>query len=208
MRTLFFTLIFISLNISCTGQEGKPCFRDVLISRYKSMLPQEVCIPEGYIIDEIFDSTDVNGDRLNEFIFSWRKKNFEDGDTLFISFYMHFKNDKYQFFKTLKNLFPINFKRYDFEYNVEDKTLNEVWNKYNGMNPFVSLDIRNDFIILKILCSVGDGYVFYYQYDISKNNWLLRKVEKWNDNSGELIITEIKNRTQTIDEFSYFDYMY
>lgn len=211
MRKIIILLIIFLLDLfSCNGQSDTSCFKEVLDNSYKKILPQEICIPNGYIIDEIYDSTDVNQDGLKEFIFSWRKKEINDGDTIFVSFYKHLPNGKYQHFKTLSNLFPVYFKNYHTSYEVKDKTLFDIWFKYNGMYPFLNLEIKDRNIILKILCAAREGYNLFYQFDNKINNWVLVKREKWVELPEEIKIKDIglPNEKLFIDEFSYFDYMY
>lgn len=208
-KVLFLLLMFLSV-CSCKGQSNNPCFKDVLVDRYKKILPQEICIPKGYIIDEIYDSTDINQDGLRDFIFSWRKTDINDGDTIFVSFYKHLSDGTYKYYKTLNNLFPVYFKDYNMSYKITDKALFDIWIKYNGMYPFLNLEITDRDIILKILCAAGEGYNLFYQFDNKIDNWILIKREKWMELPEEIRIKEIAipSGKLTIDQFNYSDYMY
>jgi hypothetical protein len=204
----FYILYLLLCAISCKAQVNE-CNKDVLATKNKVLIPLAVCIPKGYIIDEIHDSTDVNNDGLKEFIFSWRKKQISDGDTIFVSFYNK-TNAGYALLKTLNNLFPITFEKYEMSYKITDEKLASIFSQYNGVFPLLNLEIIGSEINIKIIAAVGEGYNVYYQFNVSQNNWVLTKVEKWTEVDEEVTVSEIaiSDKGQVIDRFNYLDYMY
>jgi hypothetical protein len=205
-RIYLITLIFLA--IECGAQVR--CNKEVLVKRYSSLIPKEVCIPKGHVIDEILHSTDVDFDGKNEFLFSWHKKELSDGDTIFISVYKKVDENKHTLIKTFNNVFPINFKKYELSYEVKDKKLAEILNGYNGTYPFQKLDIELDNLTLKILSAAGEGYIFHYKYDANKRDWYLMFTEKWEDEGSQVNVQNLgfAKTSQSIDDFNYLKYMY
>jgi hypothetical protein len=195
--------------MSCKAQV-RDCNKDVLVKRDSPLVPMEVCIPNGYIIDEVYDSADVNDDGLKDFIFSWRKKQMIDGDTVFVSIYRKTHRGSHALLKTFKNLFPINFKSYEMSYRVEDEKLASIFNRYNGVFPFRGLEITGGEIRITIVAAVGEGYRVHYRFDVSRRTWILMRVVKWSEVGDKVEEEEVAvpKEVQVIDAFNYLDYMY
>jgi hypothetical protein len=204
----FYILYLLLCAMSCQAQV-RECNKDVLVAKNEARIPSAVCIPNGYIIDEIYDSTDVDNDGLKEFIFSWRKRHLSDGDTIFVSIYNK-TNAGYALLKTLNNLFPIHFEKYEMSYKIKDEKLASIFSQYNGLFPFRNLGIIGGEINIKIIAAVGEGYNVYYQFNVSQNNWALTRVEKWTEVGEKVTVAEfaIFDKRQVIDTFNYLDYMY
>ena len=54
-------------------------------------LPAEICLPEGYVINNV-SFTDSNKDGLEDIWITWHKEKFEIGDTTFVSVYFQSTN--------------------------------------------------------------------------------------------------------------------
>jgi hypothetical protein len=197
-------LWFISANTI-----AQDCNRSTLIKRLASTIPLDICIPNGFIIDEIYDSTDVDGDRLAEYIFSWRRDSLVNGDTIFVSIYHNEGNKKFTHLRTLPNLFPIYFHSYSILYNNFDRSLGPIFKKFNGWNPLQKLDILKSNITIQMERSAGEGLLFTYTY--RDNDWILTELNEWEEDALGTFTTKAANGDRintSITRFNYLDYTY
>lgn len=166
---LFLTASTIAQNIDCN--------RAVWIKQNAKNLPKEVCIPKGYLISNIYESTDINGDSLPDFIFKWRKPELQDGDTLYISIYLQNSDSTFSYFRTFNNLYPIYFKDYSRDYVPPKSALIALHKKYEGEDQFLELKFEQNLITLKIEYAAKEDLWVQYYYDKSKKDWLYQKAE-------------------------------
>ena len=185
------------------------CNQNIWNKRFAKNLPKEVCIPKGYIISYVYDDVDLNNDGLKDFIFKWRKTELLNGDTLFVTIYKQNPDKSFSPLKTIKNLYPIFFQRYDYDYIIQDSSMNELKGRYNGFYPFHELHFETNTIILKIETETGTGYSFYWKYNDKKKNWFMDNIIKWDNILPKYDGQSLDNidTSQSIDEFSYFDYL-
>jgi hypothetical protein len=201
--------ILLILLTQVMNSNGQPCNQQSLLNKQRNKIPSGVCIRSGHIIDEILDSVDVNGDGKFEFLVTWHLSQLRDGDTIYVSIFNKSSNGTYTNLKTFNNLFPINFKSYSLSYKVADQRFTEIHNAYNGMYPFRDLQFENSSISIKIMSAVNEGYILVYEFRPDRNNWYLKRKEKWAE-VDDRTVTELQSlvKSETIDQFSYLDYMY
>lgn len=199
-----FSLTFITFSVI-----AQDCHHATLIKGLASAIPVNFCIPNGYLIDEIYEPADVNGDELPEYIFSWRRTSLQDGDTIFVSFYQNNGRNRFSHMKTLANLFPIYFRNYKNSSSLNDSSLATLHEKYNGWNPLQDLQITDNKIVIKMERSAGEGLIFTFEY--ITNDWFLKELREWTEDRDRNLTSRIikaPNYGSSITKFGYFDYTY
>lgn len=206
---LFLELIVLTSNSQTTPEwnpnRGASSTHTVWVKQDEKKVPKGVCIPAGYIISEIFEPTDMNKDSLPDFIFKWRKSNLTDGDTLFVTIYIQNRDSSFSNFRTFKNLFPIYFERYDFDYIPKDEKLKTLHKKYLGNYQFLNISFQKGNIEISTKGDATSDLITTYTYDAGIKNWRYQKTIMYDfiantkenfDSSEEL--------GPTIDQFRYF----
>jgi hypothetical protein len=222
MKTMFLTgFILLNLIVRASAQstDSVYCNRDVWIKGMGENMPEEVCIPHGYVLSHEYESIDINDDGLEDYIFKWRHLKLSDGDTLFVSIYTQTIDSTYMFFRTFDNLYPIFFQSNTIE-EVKDKHLKELFDIYNG-DPLKTLTFDKDEIHISFYDYSGGlhaGIFLTYKYDKDKNDWFLKKQKDWHDiaddTDGTLIwmdaiYTDLgePESYQSINDFNYLDWI-
>lgn len=201
-------VIFVMTLINSVAQ--KPCNRRTVAKQYDAVLPREVCLPKGYIVAAVYDATDVDGDGLRDFIFSWQKEEMQDGDSSFVCIYKRVNDSTFVRMRVFNNLFPIYFRSYGMSYKAENKILMELHSKYGYKNPLEEFRFDGKEFILRIESATGEGNILHYEYDKSIDTWKLYKLEYWiSGYLGKMRIEAqpLPRSKLRIEEFDYFDYL-
>jgi len=169
-------VMLLQINSCVMAQTGN-CNRFVLLKQDAKRIPKDICIPSNYLISNIYESTDVNGDSLPDFIFKWRKPELQDGDTFYVTIYIQNPDSTFTNFRTFNNLYPIYFKDYSRDYISPNSALAALQKKYEGEDPFVELKFEGKLITLKIKYATKEDLWIQYSYDKSKKDWLYQKAE-------------------------------
>lgn len=172
------TIVFLFLYVHALYLSAE-CNRKVESLFDADRLPSEICLPEGYVINNV-SFTDSNKDGLEDIWITWHKEKFEIGDTTFVSVYFQSKDSSYSLNKTFSNIFPVWFGNYDYR-TIDVNSLPEKWKsifrKYSDMYEVSPLDLRyysieENLINLAVLYDAGSFLRIIYKYDVKKNNWL------------------------------------
>lgn len=181
------------------------CNRTLWIKQDEKKLPKEVCIPKGYLISNIYESTDVNGDGLSDFIFKWRKQELCDGDTFYITIYIQNPDSSFTNFRTFNNLYPINFKDYSMNYTPQDERLRSIHKKYMGEYLFLKLAIEKDIIQITRKGDATADLIITYRYDKDLKNWRYEKTVMYDFVANTKEPYDLSEELgPTIDNFTYF----
>lgn len=188
-KSLFIILaIFFSFNTVCAQNINCNSETNSFNKNELKLIPKEICLPKGYIIWSIGDSTDINGDGLKDFFMYWRKQELpKNGDTMYLSIYEQKKDKSFMLVRKFSNLDPIyGSKIYLREYIFQDQLFK-----------------------IKIEAAVREGGIFYYYYDNNIKNWVLKKQEYWiespDGNSTKIKSMEKPPKEITLDKFNYKD---
>jgi hypothetical protein len=171
-------------------------------------LPAEICLPEGYVINNVL-FTDSNKDGLEDIWITWHKEKFGIGDTTFVSVYFQSKDSTYSLNKTFSNIFPIWFGDYDYR-TIDENSMPEKWKsifkKYAYMyeiSPLRDYSIEKNLINLDVLYDAGSVIKIIYKYDVKKNNWFYFNSCVHYRSGDEEPIDLSKSVGPTIDDFDY-----
>ncbi len=167
--------IALCLNIASVAQIVD-CNRNVWFKGDEKKIPKEVCILKGdYRITQVYERGDINDDGLEDFIFDWNKNPLEDGDTIYVTIYTQNPDSTFSHFRTFDNLYPIYFKRYDFDYIPKNEKLRKLHKKYFGHYPFLGITFEKGDITLTVHSDATTDYITTYSYDKSLKNWRYKK---------------------------------
>ncbi len=202
-KIILFQLILL-LSATDVLAQAINCNRSVWVKDDEQKLPKEVCIPQGYLISTIYDTTDINGDGLSDFIFKWRRPHLQDGDTLFVSVYTQNKDGSFSNFHTFNNLFPIHFENYDSDYTLKNQSLKTIHTRYLGRNPFVDLLFLKGTIEITLKADAISNIIITYEYDKEIKNWRQKQTILYDfvANTRENY-NSAQEKGATIDFFSY-----
>jgi len=202
---LFQITVLLFSIISITIAQEVNCNRNTWIKQDETKLPKEVCIPKGYFISNIYESTDINDDGLLDFIFKWRRPELHDGDTLFVTIYTQNPDSTFSFFRTFSNLYPIYFNSYSLDYIPKDERLKSIHKKYQDQYPFLKLTFENNKITITRTEDAEANLIISYIYDPTINNWRYEKCEEYFFNINEKRQIDLSEKLgPTIDNFTYF----
>lgn len=204
------TIVFLFLYVHALYLSAE-CSRKVESLFDADRLPSEICLPEGYVINNV-SFTDSNKDGLEDIWITWHKEKFEIGDTTFVSVYFQSKDSSYSLNKTFSNIFPVWFGNYDYR-TIDVNSLPEKWKsifrKYSDMYEVSPLDLRyysieENLINLAVLYDAGSFLRIIYKYDVKKNNWLyFNSCIHISLTESETPIDLSKVVGPTIDDFDY-----
>lgn len=204
------TIVFLFLYVHALYLSAE-CNRKVESLFDAESLPSEICLPEGYVINNV-SFTDSNKDGLEDIWITWHKEKFEIGDTTFVSVYFQSKDSSYSLNKTFSNIFPVWFGNYDYR-TIDVNSLPEKWKsifrKYSDMYEVSPLDLRyysieENLINLAVLYDAGSFLRIIYKYDVKKNNWLyFNSCIHISLTESETPIDLSKVVGPTIDDFDY-----
>ena len=200
----YFVLGLWLLNMVACAQKND-CNRNVWIKSDEKLIPKQVCIPSGYLIYNIYEQTDFNGDGLKDFFFKWGNAELKDGDTLFVSIYNQNPDSTFTHFKTFNNLYPIYFKEYGLNYKPVNKELDDLHKKYEGEYQFLELEFKKGLISLLIKYEAKVELEINYQYDLIKRNWIYQDAELHDFALNKTSKIDLSKKVgPTINDFTYF----
>lgn len=201
-------IIIILLTFSLTYSYGQPpCNRDSKTPQLAKRIPASICLPTGYNFIFDYPFMDINGDSIKDKIIEWARNPLNDGDTIFISVYIGDKESNWKLLKTFKNIYPVFFHSYNYEYKL-NKKLSNIRARYHGNNPLENLKFQNDLIELQFKTEENINIINYYKYKKEVNNWILiRQKEIDVTTEFKILRDEIPQELQTIDNFNYLDYL-
>ncbi len=199
------TFVFFCVQVLYLSAE---CNRKVESLFDAESLPAEICLPEGYVINNVL-FTDSNKDGLEDIWITWHKEKFGIGDTTFVSVYFQSKDSTYSLNKTFSNIFPIWFGDYDYR-TIDENSMPEKWKsifkKYAYMyeiSPLRDYSIEKNLINLDVLYDAGSVIKIIYKYDVKKNNWFYFNSCVHYRSGDEEPIDLSKSVGPTIDDFDY-----
>ena len=199
------TFVFFCVQVLYLSAE---CNRKVETLFDAESLPAEICLPEGYVINNVL-FTDSNKDGLEDIWITWHKEKFGIGDTTFVSVYFQSKDSTYSLNKTFSNIFPIWFGDYDYR-TIDENSIPEKWKsifrKYAYMyeiSPLRDYSIEKNLINLDVLYDAGSVIKIIYKYDVKKNNWFYFNSCVHYRSGDEKPIDLSKSVGPTIDDFDY-----
>lgn len=199
------TFVFFCVQVLYLSAE---CNRKVETLFDAESLPAEICLPEGYVINNVL-FTDSNKDGLEDIWITWHKEKFGIGDTTFVSVYFQSKDSTYSLNKTFSNIFPIWFGDYDYR-TIDENSMPEKWKsifrKYAYMyeiSPLRDYSIEKKLINLDVLYDAGSVIKVIYKYDVKKNNWFYFNSCVHYRSGDEKPIDLSKSVGPTIDDFDY-----
>ena len=199
------TFVFFCVQVLYLSAE---CNRKVETLFDAESLPAEICLPEGYVINNVL-FTDSNKDGLEDIWITWHKEKFGIGDTTFVSVYFQSKDSTYSLNKTFSNIFPIWFGDYDYR-TIDENSMPEKWKsifkKYAYMyeiSPLRDYSIEKNLINLDVLYDAGSVLKIIYKYDVKKNNWFYFNSCVHYRSGDEEPIDLSKSVGPTIDDFDY-----
>ncbi|MDD5996513.1 MAG: hypothetical protein PUC42_06375 [Bacteroidales bacterium] len=199
------TFVFFCVQVLYLSAE---CNRKVETLFDAESLPAEICLPEGYVINNVL-FTDSNKDGLEDIWITWHKEKFGIGDTTFVSVYFQSKDSTYSLNKTFSNIFPIWFGDYDYR-TIDENSMPEKWKsifkKYAYMyeiSPLRDYSIEKNLINLDVLYDAGSVIKIIYKYDVKKNNWFYFNSCVHYRSGDEEPIDLSKSVGPTIDDFDY-----
>jgi hypothetical protein len=204
-------IIFLGLFI-CLESNAQttdiPCNQK---SKYKTKgpLPQEVCIPEDFVVSYIYTPVDVNNDGLNDLILDYNKENLINGDTIFVAIYFQQNDSSFHLAKTLSNLYPISFNEYSYqEYKkLTDPTLKSILSRYNCSYPLTGINFSKGEISIEFKTDAVYSITLFFRYDMKQETWVLKKKETYANGLGETTLTDVNEKEQyPIEDFDYFDW--
>jgi len=178
------------------------CNKSVVIKRLSKLIPKGVCIPQNYFISEVNANNDFNEDGLNDFIICWNKEPLNDGDTIFVSFYMQVNDSTYDLIKSCNNLYPIVFHFYNYEYMPKDTTLKKVQMKYLDY-PLKEIKFEGPLINIVLFVDINTSFFIRYVFDKKLLNWVIKDAKLISTTEERDITNYAPVFGPTIDEFTY-----
>ncbi len=210
---LLLVLLLLKFNLLFSQNIDTGCNRTVNFKEYSSLLPEGFCMPEGYWAVDIYEA-DVNKDEKQDRIIKYYKKNWNCGDTIFLSVYFSKNDSTYKFIKTFSNLYtPLIRESMDIPWILENCVMPDSVARYAWQNSMWLL-FENGFIIVPFAVDLWTGYDFYFEYDKVRKNWYLTKQQEWFIPDGEYErkyapdskIDKVENGI-CIDDFRIKDYL-
>lgn len=207
MKTIVGLLFLLFANIAC----GQTIECNQLCRGKQSKIPEDICIPQGHHIRDIFNKGDVNKDGLNDFIVSHSKVMATDGDTIFVSVYYAVSDGSFILKKAYNNLYPIIFRDYGYsDYNMSlPDALKSILALYHGNYPLIGIEFLSGEICLKVGQEI-EYRILHFIYNKEKDNWYLARSDFMLeiDDYKETSSTEYSEEEQiSIDEFNYLDWL-
>lgn len=191
MIKMFYLIILSFAVISCKGQSSSrlteiisaTCNQQVYgTNEYIKNLPRNICIPNGFIIDDYVRTADLDSDGKNDFLaVKYNKKEDDqvDGDTTYWNFYRrYFPDTVYRFQRTLSNVVPPFIQDEGLEYITTNPIADKIFNSYpRRVNHKLSFEIGHDSLRLSYKFDDSYGKTFVFTYDGSYDNWYLENIE-------------------------------
>jgi len=217
MKAVFFSLLMLVIasvsTISC-AQES-PCNRAAFLPSYEKRLPEEICLPEGYMLRAILaDTVDIDGDGNADYAIKLEKINALDGDTNLVVLYRKNPQGLLEQWKVFDNLYPVFFKDYDYEYASEYKDNSLLAKLKRRYHYALSSDVlfEKNTIVVKFNTDGGGGLLLYFSFDINFNGWKLNKQVGWFGRMGHIdgtpdYDTVIPKNKYDIEDFNMLDYL-
>lgn len=233
-RISFFILLLIP--IYCQGQVDLlqrnnnfvNCNQEVYgTKKYIKNLPNYLCIPKDFIIDDYVRFSDKDKNGKNDFIaIKYNKKEDDqiDGDTTYWVFFDYNIIDSvYQQKFTLTNIVPLYIKSISYSYLAKNSYAEKLFNLYpRRMSHNLSFVVKNDMIRLSYKLDDVYGKTFVFIYNNIYENWFLQDIEYfigelapiwWRNNefyyplrNNVLVIEKIKPKQNiSIDKFSLIE---
>jgi hypothetical protein len=191
MKTKLLTSLLVMTSFITMSYAQDTCNRTVHVTSFSDRLPQEICLPQGYIVWAILtDTADINGDGKIDFAIKLRKTNAVDGDTNLVVLYKRNVQGLFEQWLTFDNLYPIYLKNYDYDYDDE--------NARNDTSFFMKLRrkyhyplstevlLRNKTIIIKFNTDGGGGLILSFTFNHGSSSWHFTKQEAWIGSWGEI----------------------
>lgn len=182
---LIFFIIIILLDIRFISAQVKTgdCNRSTNYKEYKSLLPKNFCMPEGYWAVDVFEA-DINSDDKQDRLIKYYKKEWKCADTIFLAVYLGLNDTTFRYIKTFSNLYtPLVESFSDLTWLVEHCT-DEYMSTYSWENQ-MWLRFEKGLIIVPFAINDGNGLDFYFTYDHISKNWYLTQQQDWYIPDGE-----------------------
>jgi hypothetical protein len=183
-------LIILCATFSYNGQsrnDAAECNRFAIEKSMLDRIPTDLCIPDDFMIDQLFDDFDFNGDGQNDLAIRYTKYPLQDGNMRYYSVYQREAGESCKLITNLTNLalpyVQILSSSY-FEANPKADSLSKVY-------PLTTkTKFSSDSLIVSHLVPDFYGKDYVFLFDREKNDWILKNVRYW---IGEMPSWMVKN---------------
>jgi hypothetical protein len=197
-------------QLSC--QTLTQCNREVNYQSSISKLPEDFCMPQGFLVVDIMEE-DISNDGVIDRAIKYRKKNWHCGDTVFLSIYLGLDNAQFLFSKTLSNLYtPLIRESLDTEWILNNCDMPDSIARFTWDNG-AWVHLVKGCIVVPFAVDLWNGVDFYFDFNKKLNNWVLKKSQNWEiDDGGYERMYLNKNeykleREMPIDDFRIVKYL-
>ncbi|WOK08074.1 hypothetical protein RT717_05435 [Imperialibacter roseus] len=187
-----FQHLFIALCATFYGNgqlenEAVECNRSAIEKSMLSRIPTDLCIPDDFMIDQVFDDFDFNRDGQNDLAIRYTKYPLQDGNMRYYSIYERENQDDCRLLTTMANLalpyVQILSSSY-FEANPRADSLSKVY-------PLTTkIKFSYDSLIVSHLIPDFYGKDYVFLFDEEKNDWILKDIRYW---IGEVPVWMVRN---------------
>jgi len=234
MKSKILIVITLLITVYCQGQINQTkknlsnCNQEVYgTKKYIKDLPNYICIPDGFIIDDYVRAFGEDENGVNNFIaLKYNKKEEDqiDGEITYWDFYEYNIHDSIFHRKyTLTNIVPLYIKKISFAYLAKNPYAEKLFNTYpRRISHNLSFIAKRDTIKLSYKLDDVYGKTFVFTYNKIEKNWFLQDVEYfigelpsfwWQNNEfyyplrdSLLVIEKVKPRKNiAIDQFDLIE---
>ncbi|MEM8940432.1 MAG: hypothetical protein AAGC64_13925 [Bacteroidota bacterium] len=172
---LFF---FEGIGQDLTESDSK-CNRQGADRSITRLIPNGVCIPEGYTATKVVNDFDFNGDGLSDLAIRYIQFPLEDGNMSYYSIYKCVSDTLFLLEREFKTLGKPYVKAFSETYQRKNPIVSELIEKY-------PLDVKIKFIqdTIKLSHIIPDDYgkTYKFIYDRFQENWFLEEIIYWAGN--------------------------
>ena len=162
------TLLLLSfIYFQCYAQQDS-CYQQSWTKRIAKKLPASVCIDKEEIIYQFFSDFDFNQDGLSDIAIKVGKKKKSNGDTLKLKIFKQLVDSTFVEFMQLNNIFPIYFEKYSLDYNVQDKGLLKIKDRYQETYPLEHLKLEDNYISIRMIADATATFHLLYTYNANQ----------------------------------------
>ena len=199
-------LLVLSLHVSCMAQQAD-CNKKSWTKKIRKALPSDICLSDSTMAYLLFSDFDYQSDHLNDIAIKVGNERIKDGDTVILEIYAQQSDSTFTKSKILDNIYPIYFKNYSLDYEIESSGLLKLKNRYQGFNPLEEMELKGSNFILRMLSDATTSFILTYKYSSNKKDWLLDKFELYDHYSEEVTEKTTSRIGSEIGKFNYFDYL-
>lgn len=151
---------------------------------------------------------DFNSDGIKDLALKAVPMNLEDGAEINLEIHQLNEEGYSNFVYVFKNIYPLWYRRYGFEYIATLSSEKQSNYPYMGEYPLKSLQIKGDSILISIVTGVLEGVDLTYSFNQKKSDWYLIEENHWTSNLlGDKKIDYQCVNGESLKAFDYIKHM-